>query len=51
MDTGELGNTKVAVKSVKKQMDESNLKKKQIARLGELATATRQNWFNKMQKR
>ena len=46
MDTGELGNTKVAVKSVKKQMDESNLKKKQIARLGELATATRQNWFN-----
>ena len=42
----ELGNTKVAVKSVKKQMDESDLKKKQIARLGELATATRQNWFN-----
>ena len=40
MDTGELGNTKVAVKSVKKQMDESNLKKKQIARLGELATST-----------
>lgn len=46
MDTGELGNTKVAVQSVKKQMDKSDLKKKQIARLGELATATRQNWFN-----
>ena len=45
MDTGELGNTKVAVQAVKKQMDESDLKKKQIARLGELATATQENWL------
>lgn len=45
MDTGELGNTKIAVQSVKKQMDESESKKKQIARLGELATATQTNWF------
>ena len=45
MDTGELGNTKIAVQSVKKQMDESESKKKQIARLGELATATQTNWL------
>ena len=50
MDTGELGNTKVAVQAVKKQMDESDLKKKQITRLGELATATQENWLKQNAK-
>lgn len=50
MDTGELGNTKIAVQSVKKQMDESDLKKKQITRLGELAIATQENWFKQNSK-
>lgn len=48
MDTGELGNTKEAVQSVKQQMDESEFKKQQINRLGKLATSTQQNWLKKM---
>lgn len=45
MDTGELGNTKEAVTSVRKQYDASDENKEKIERLGQLATQTREHWI------
>lgn len=44
MDTGELGNTKQAVTSVRKQYDSSDENKEKIERLGYLASQTRKLW-------
>ncbi|WP_297818968.1 mevalonate kinase [uncultured Lactobacillus sp.] len=44
MDTGELGNTKQAVSSVRKQYEENDTNKQKIDRLGQLATQTRKIW-------
>lgn len=44
MDTGELGNTKQAVTSVRKQYDASAANQAKIDRLGELAISTRELW-------
>lgn len=44
MDTGELGNTKEAVTSVRKQYDENDENKQKIERLGQLASQTRILW-------
>lgn len=45
MDTGQLGNTKAAVTSVKKLLDQSDAAKQRMARLGELADLTKNAWL------
>lgn len=47
MDTGELGNTREAVSMVKAKYDASDVVKKQMKRLGDLATATKEAWLEK----
>lgn len=47
MDTGELGNTKEAVSSVKYQIEHDIAKKEAIDKLGYLADQTKDYWFKK----